>query len=63
MKKVNGFIVSAIIWFVITWLMICFVIWKFDPSEMTEGQRFILVLFSAGFSALSVCVYGINKKD
>lgn len=40
MKKVNGFVLSAIVGFVVTWLMICFVIWKFDPSEMTEVQRF-----------------------
>ena len=63
MKKVNGFVLSAIAGFVITWLMICFVIWKFDTSEMTQGQRFLLVLLSTGIGALSVCGYGINKKD
>lgn len=63
MEKVNGFILSAISGFVITWVMICFVIWKFDPSEMTEGQRFTLAWLSAWFSALSVCFYGICKKN
>ena len=63
MKKVNGFVLSAIAGFVVTWLSICFVIWEINPGNMTEGQRFLLIWLSAGISGLSVCVYGINKKD
>ena len=63
MKKVNGFVFSAIAGFVFAWLLTCFVFWKFDPSYMTESQRFNIVWFSVMGSILGACIYGMVKNS
>ena len=63
MKKVNGFVVSAIAGFSFAWLLTCFVLWKFDPSLMTESQRFNIVWFSIIGLAIGACVWGMIKNE
>ncbi len=61
MKKVNGFIVSAIAGFIISISVVMFIFWECDPSQMKESQRFVIALCGVFGSFLGVLIYGMQK--
>ena len=61
MKKVNGFVVSAITGFIISISVVMFIFLECDPSQMKESQRFVIALCGVFGSFLGVLIYGMQK--
>lgn len=63
MKKVNGFVVSAIAGFFFTVFVCMFIFWECDPSQMKESQRFVIALCGVFGSFLGLLIYGMQKRS
>ena len=63
MKKVNGFVVSAIAGFVFTILVVMFIFWECDPSKMEDSQRFLIALCGILGAFLGLSLYGMYKNS
>lgn len=57
-KKIILFIIGSIISVVFSTLMICFVTWKWDFSQMDIMERFLIVISSLGFISLTFIITG-----
>ena len=61
-KKLILFIIGSIISIVLSILMICFITWKWDFSQMEIGERLLIIISSLGFIFITfITVINIEK--